>query len=108
MLCLKVLYPLKWVLLRGNHEARDMNGWVGHYGASSFLSQCTVAFGDVNGALFYELVNNVFDCMPVAAIINDQVFCCHGGIPDASTYKPYGSIEQVVCAALQTLILQRV
>ena len=95
MLCLKVLYPSKWFLLRGNHEARDMNGWLNQYGASSFHHQCVVAFGDINGSLFYELVNNVFDCMPVAAVISDQVFCCHGGIPDASTYKEYGSIEQV-------------
>ena len=73
MLALKVLHPLKWVLLRGNHETRDMNGWVGQYGASSFQHQCSVVFGTANGGIFYELVNNVFDSMPVAAVISDQV-----------------------------------
>jgi hypothetical protein len=69
--------------------------WLNQYGASSFHHQCTVAFGAVHGGLFYELVNNVFDSMPVAAVISDQVFCCHGGIPEATTYKEYGSITQV-------------
>lgn len=26
ILCQKVLHPSKWMLLRGNHETRDMNG----------------------------------------------------------------------------------
>ena len=26
ILCQKVLHPTKWMLLRGNHETRDMNG----------------------------------------------------------------------------------
>lgn len=72
MLALKVLHPRKWVLLRGNHETRDMNGWVGQYGASSFQHQCSVVFGAANGGVFYDLVNNVFDSMPIAAVISDQ------------------------------------
>ena len=29
-------------MLRGNHELRDVNGWVEHYGERSFLWQCQV------------------------------------------------------------------
>jgi protein phosphatase len=72
-----------------------MNGWLAHYGASSFKHQCEAVFGAQRGHVFYELVNNAFDSMPIAAVISDQVFCCHGGIPEASTYKDYGSIYEV-------------
>lgn len=85
-----------------------MNGWLNQYGASSFHHQCVAAFGDIKGSIFYELVNNVFDCMPVAAVISDQVFCCHGGIPDASTYKEYGSIEQVTWLLSQASVSKHI
>lgn len=29
-------------MLRGNHELRDVNGWIEHYGERSFLWQCQV------------------------------------------------------------------
>ena len=34
-----MLNPSKWLLIRGNHETREVNGNVAHYGAGSFLSQ---------------------------------------------------------------------
>jgi hypothetical protein len=40
----------------------------------------------------WEAFNQVFDCMPVAAIINEQIFCAHGGIPrplNHPTLAPY-------------------
>lgn len=33
-------------MLRGNHELRDVNGWVEHYGERSFLWQCQVGEGE--------------------------------------------------------------
>jgi hypothetical protein len=34
----------------------------------------------------FDQINLAFDCMPVAAVISGQLFCCHGGIPHTNTY----------------------
>ncbi|RQM19842.1 hypothetical protein B5M09_000653 [Aphanomyces astaci] len=47
--------------------------------------------------LFAQKVNNAFDCMPVSAVIDDDIFCAHGGIPRplASGEKQLDSIQSV-------------
>ena len=71
----------KLFLIRGNHELRAVNGWVEHYQRGSFLWQCQNRFGDEVGANVWEAVNDAFDRLPLAATIDDSVFCVHGGIP---------------------------
>ena len=31
------------------------------------------------------MVNSAFDCLPVCGLIDETVFCCHGGIPKSLT-----------------------
>jgi len=81
LLAMKLMLPQKVFLLRGNHETRDVNGWEEHYGARSFIYQCRERFGDELGYKVWELTNSTFDRMPLAAVIDQDIFCVHGGIP---------------------------
>jgi hypothetical protein len=81
LLAMKLMLPQKVFLLRGNHETRDVNGWEEHYGARSFIYQCRERFGDNLGYKVWELTNSTFDRMPLAAVIDQDIFCVHGGIP---------------------------
>lgn len=78
---LKLLYPKKIHLLRGNHETRDVNSWVDHYRDKSFLYQCKERFGEDLGEDVWEQCNQAFDRMPLTAVIDHDIFCIHGGIP---------------------------
>jgi len=81
LLSMKLLLPHKVFLLRGNHETRDVNGWEEHYGERSFIYQCRSRFGDDLGFRIWESCNQVFDRMPLSAVIDQDIFCVHGGIP---------------------------
>eukprot|EP00970_Alexandrium_tamarense_P000469 scaffold61_cov205-Alexandrium_tamarense.AAC.23 len=81
LLAMKLMLPQKVFLLRGNHETRDVNGWEEHYGARSFIYQCRERFGDDIGYRIWEATNQTFDRMPLAAVIDQDIFCVHGGIP---------------------------
>jgi diadenosine tetraphosphatase ApaH/serine/threonine PP2A family protein phosphatase len=81
LLAMKLMLPQKVFLLRGNHETRDVNGWEEHYGSRSFIYQCRERFGDDLGYKIWEMTNSTFDRMPLAAVIDQDIFCVHGGIP---------------------------
>ena len=78
---MKLLLPHKVFLLRGNHETRDVNGWEEHYGERSFIYQCRERFGDDMGYQVWEEMNQLFDRLPLSAVIDQDIFCVHGGIP---------------------------
>merc|ERR1712137_852128 len=75
---LKVLYPTKVFLVRGNHEDRLMNI---NYG---FHEDCIRKFGQ-DGGTIWERVNDVFEFLPIAALVEGTILCIHGGIGDMIT-----------------------
>jgi protein phosphatase len=66
-------YPDRFFLLRGNHECRTISS---RYG---FKLNVLTLYSE---ALFDRFMD-IFDWLPLAAVINHSVFCVHGGItPD--------------------------
>jgi diadenosine tetraphosphatase ApaH/serine/threonine PP2A family protein phosphatase len=74
--CLKILFPHNIFLLRGNHEFPSMTKLYG------FQAECVSRFL-MN--VYIQFLNS-FITLPIAAIINDTIFCVHGGIsPNLTT-----------------------
>ena len=71
---MKLLAPSKFFLLRGNHEIRGIQR------AFTFEKECMEKYAN-NGMSVFEIFNRVFDCLPFAAVIDENIFCAHGGIP---------------------------
>lgn len=84
--CLILLFAMKiahkknvW-LLRGNHECRQLTTYF------NFRNECEVKY-DLE---IYAMLMNLFDCLPIACIINDKFFCVHGGIsPNLEVVSKY-------------------
>jgi len=72
VLSLKMERPDQVILLRGNHETERMNR---SYGFES------VANRRYSKKLFREIVS-IYDRFPVAAVIGNEYFAVHGGIPE--------------------------
>uniref|UniRef100_K3X434 Serine/threonine-protein phosphatase n=1 Tax=Globisporangium ultimum (strain ATCC 200006 / CBS 805.95 / DAOM BR144) TaxID=431595 RepID=K3X434_GLOUD len=101
LLAQKVLHPKKLFLLRGNHETRAINGLEAHYGSGCFLSQCKARFGNEEGYIVWHQINHAFDRLPLAAAIDNDIFCVHGGIPrSVGNEKILDSIHKIPSKAL--------
>jgi diadenosine tetraphosphatase ApaH/serine/threonine PP2A family protein phosphatase len=67
---LKCKYPKHLYMLRGNHETSSVASTYG------FLNECSRKF---SRHLFLEF-SEVFQNLPIAAVIDDAIFCVHGGL----------------------------
>ena len=70
LLGFKVLYPDSIYVLRGNHESA---GLTKQYG---FFDECKRRFSVRLWRVFMDL----FNCLPVAGLVEDAALCMHGGI----------------------------
>ncbi|XP_055830621.1 serine/threonine-protein phosphatase BSL3-like isoform X1 [Solanum dulcamara] len=74
LLALKVEYPLNLHLIRGNHEAADINALFG------FRIECIERMGERDGIWAWHRFNRLFNWLPLAALIEKKIICMHGGI----------------------------
>eukprot|EP00128_Syssomonas_multiformis_P010055 Colp12_sorted_trinity150504_noHs@21687 len=86
LLTLKARYPDRVVLLRGNHESRQITQVYGFY------DECMTKYGNPNAWIY---CTNVFDLLTLAAVVDGQVLCVHGGLsPDISTLDQIRTIHR--------------
>lgn len=91
---LKICYPNEIIMLRGNHESRAMTE---HF---TFREEVLTKFdGDES---VYESFIDSFEAMPIAADVNGDYLCMHGGIsPELNTIDDVNKIERFVEPPLQ-------
>ncbi|CAG9324134.1 PPP3CA_9 [Blepharisma stoltei] len=70
---LKLNFPDRVFLIRGNHECRILTTYF------TFRAECLNKY-DLE---IYDRFLESFDCLPLAALVNDSFITCHGGLsPD--------------------------
>ncbi|XP_021743905.1 serine/threonine-protein phosphatase BSL1-like isoform X1 [Chenopodium quinoa] len=74
LLALKIEYPENVHLIRGNHEAADINALFG------FRLECIERMGENDGIWAWTRFNQLFNYLPLAALIEKKIICMHGGI----------------------------
>ncbi|PWA81599.1 hypothetical protein CTI12_AA097490 [Artemisia annua] len=77
-------YPENIHLIRGNHEAADVNALFG------FRLECIERMGENDGIWAWQRFNQLFNHLPLAALIEQKIICMHGGIG-----RSIHSVEQI-------------
>ena len=101
-MCYKVKYPENFFLLRGNHEAAPINRIYGPLSpplcrapssaalrpklarasrlrlcfCAGFFDECKSRYS----VAMWRLINEVFDCLPFTAVVEEKIFCVHAGL----------------------------
>ncbi|KAG9141646.1 hypothetical protein Leryth_015342 [Lithospermum erythrorhizon] len=85
LLAYKILHPDKVFLLRGNHEDAKINRVYGFY------DECKRRFN----VRLWKIFTDCFNCLPVAALVDEKIFCMHGGLsPELQNVKQINDIPR--------------
>jgi diadenosine tetraphosphatase ApaH/serine/threonine PP2A family protein phosphatase len=84
----KLKRPRQFFFLRGNHECRTVSQMYG------FHAECLLRHGHTG---VWMLCNEVFDLLPMAALIDGHVFAVHGGLsPDVPLVERIAMLNRAV------------
>lgn len=84
---LKVRWPNRVTLLRGNHESRQITQVYGFY------DECLRKYGS---ATVWQMFTDTFDYLPLAAVVAEKFFCLHGGLsPSIETLEQARKLARV-------------
>jgi serine/threonine-protein phosphatase 2A catalytic subunit len=87
LVCLKIRYPQRITILRGNHESRQITQVYGFY------DECLRKYGNAN---VWKYFTDLFDYLPLTALIENQIFCLHGGLsPSIDTLDNIRSLDRI-------------
>ena len=80
LLAYKIKYPENFFMTRGNHECSAINRIYGFY------DECKKRFS----IKLWKIFTECFNCLPVAALLDDKILCMHGGLS-----KEMEKVEQI-------------
>ncbi|KPJ02343.1 Serine/threonine-protein phosphatase 2A catalytic subunit beta isoform [Papilio xuthus] len=87
LVALKVRYRERITILRGNHESRQITQVYGFY------DECLRKYGN---ASVWKHFTDLFDFLPLTALVDGQIFCLHGGLsPSIDTLDHIRALDRV-------------
>lgn len=85
LISIKINYPKKFVMLRGNHESRNMTE------SFTFRDEVIQRFDNQ----VYEAFMDLFDSLPIACVVDDKYLAMHGGIsPDLNLIEDINTVNR--------------
>ncbi|KAI4502958.1 hypothetical protein M0802_002002 [Mischocyttarus mexicanus] len=87
LVALKVRYRERITILRGNHESRQITQVYGFY------DECLRKYGNAN---VWKFFTDLFDYLPLTALVDGQIFCLHGGLsPSIDTLDHIRALDRL-------------
>ena len=88
LILLKLKFPSHVTLIRGNHESRQVSFSYGLY------EEINRKYGNSNP---WHYLTDLFDHMPIAALVDGKIFCTHGGLsPKIKRLDQVNSIDRKI------------